>query len=77
MIWMVKPIDSSVQRIISLGKVRSFMPLACAGEFSGSLVVMLRKPASQVDRKRKPLAGALSNCSFSHFDSSYSFQPCW
>ena len=76
MIWMLKPIASSVQRIISFGKVRSFLPFASSGELSGSFVVMLRKPASQVARKRKPFAGALSNCAFSQADSSYSFQPC-
>lgn len=63
---MLNPIASGVQRIISLGKVRSFLPLASAGTFSESFVVMLRKPASQVARNRKPLAGALSNWALSH-----------
>ena len=40
------------------------------GDGSGSRVVMSRKPASHVARKRKPLAGAFANSPFSHADSS-------
>jgi hypothetical protein len=59
-----------IQRIISTGAMRSFLPFASAGELSAKSVLKLRKPASQLPMIRMPLAGSASSCALMNFDVS-------
>jgi hypothetical protein len=59
-----------IQRIISTGAMRSFLPLASAGELRGKSVLKLRKPASQSPTTRMPFAGSASFCVLMNFDVS-------
>jgi hypothetical protein len=57
MIWMLKPIASRVHRIISLGKVRSFLPLA-----SGLVQRLFRGHASKAGLPGRQESEALFGC---------------